>query len=162
MIGEAGRITVWAIAAAAAAGVVVRPFRLPEALWACTGAALALGLGLLPWSAGLAAVGEGADVYLFLIGMMLLSEIARREGLFDWLAVEPVDPRLARHHPVADPDPARGRGRGLLALPEDRSRGHAARVGRGHRGEATGPPLTHRLAQAHQYLFMANVVMHAR
>jgi arsenical pump membrane protein len=26
------------------------------------------------------------DVYLFLTGMMLLSEIARRKGLFDWLA----------------------------------------------------------------------------
>jgi arsenical pump membrane protein len=31
-------------------------------------------------------VGKGIDVYLFLIGMMLLSEIARREGLFDWVA----------------------------------------------------------------------------
>jgi arsenical pump membrane protein len=31
-------------------------------------------------------VGKGTDVYLFLIGMMLLSEVARREGLFDWVA----------------------------------------------------------------------------
>ena len=30
-----------------------------------------------------AAVARGADVYLFLAGMMLLSEMARREGLFD-------------------------------------------------------------------------------
>ena len=29
---------------------------------------------------------SGTDVYLFLIGMMLLSELARQEGLFDWLA----------------------------------------------------------------------------
>jgi arsenical pump membrane protein len=31
---------------------------------------------------------RGLDVYLFLAGMMLLSEAARREGLFDWLAIE--------------------------------------------------------------------------
>jgi len=32
------------------------------------------------------AAGQGTDVYLFLTGMMLLSELARREGVFDWLA----------------------------------------------------------------------------
>ena len=31
---------------------------------------------------------KGGDVYLFLSGMMLLSEIARREGLFDWVAAQ--------------------------------------------------------------------------
>jgi arsenical pump membrane protein len=31
-------------------------------------------------------VAKGTDVYLFLTGMMLLSELARREGVFDWLA----------------------------------------------------------------------------
>jgi arsenical pump membrane protein len=36
-------------------------------------------------------VAKGGDVYLFLIGMMLLSEIARKEGLFDWLAVTTVN-----------------------------------------------------------------------
>jgi len=29
---------------------------------------------------------KGIDVYLFLIGMMLIAELARREGLFDWMA----------------------------------------------------------------------------
>ena len=29
---------------------------------------------------------KGLDVYLFLVGMMALAEVARREGLFDWLA----------------------------------------------------------------------------
>ena len=33
-----------------------------------------------------AGVVKGIDVYLFLTGMMLLSETARQEGLFDWLA----------------------------------------------------------------------------
>src|SRR5947209_12592243 len=31
-------------------------------------------------------VAKGADVYFFLTGMMLLAELARSEGLFDWLA----------------------------------------------------------------------------
>ncbi len=79
-------ILIWAICALATAGVIVRPFKLPEAVWAVLGAVLLVLLGLLPWRAALEAVGKGVDVYLFLIGMMLLSEIARREGLFDWLA----------------------------------------------------------------------------
>jgi len=45
---------------------------------------------LLSWRMAVAAVGRGADVYLFLIGMMLLSEVARKEGLFDWLATQAV------------------------------------------------------------------------
>ena len=77
---------IWAIAAAAAAGVILRPFAWPEFIWAVIGAALLVLLGLLPWQAGLAAVARGTDVYLFLTGMMLLSELARREGLFDHLA----------------------------------------------------------------------------
>lgn len=32
------------------------------------------------------AVRKGMDVYLFLIGMMIMSELARREGVFDWIA----------------------------------------------------------------------------
>jgi len=79
-------ILIWLIAAVAAAGVVVRPFRLPEAVWAVGGAVLLVSCGLLPISAAFAGVAKGLDVYLFLIGMMLLSETARREGLFDWVA----------------------------------------------------------------------------
>ena len=79
-------LEIWSIATLAAAGVVVRPFRTPEAMWAVLGAAVVIASGLLPWRAGLAAVGKGADVYLFVTGMMLLSETARREGLFDWVA----------------------------------------------------------------------------
>lgn len=43
-------------------------------------------LRLLPLSQAGIAVTNGADVYLFLTGMMLLSELARREGVFDFLA----------------------------------------------------------------------------
>ena len=79
-------LAVWTLAAVATAGVVARPFKLPEAVWAVSGAALLLLAGLLPWADGIAAVGRGLDIYLFLTGMMLLSETARREGLFDGLA----------------------------------------------------------------------------
>ena len=81
----------WGIAALATAGVIVRPWRLPEATWAVLGAAALLLSGLLSWSDALAGVAKGLDVYLFLAGMMLLAELARREGLFDWLAAFAVE-----------------------------------------------------------------------
>jgi arsenical pump membrane protein len=76
----------WNIAAVATAGVILRPFGVPEAIWAVGGAALLVGLQLLSPEDALTGVGRGADVYLFLTGMMLLAEVARKEGLFDWLA----------------------------------------------------------------------------
>lgn len=76
----------WTIAAVATAGVIIRPFDWPEAIWAVTGAALLVILRLLSPGDALAGVANGTDVYLFLTGMMLLAEIARHEGLFDWLA----------------------------------------------------------------------------
>ena len=87
-------LAIWAIALLATAGVIVRPFKWPEAIWAVAGAALLVVAGLMPPRAALGAVGKGGDVYLFLAGMMLLSEVARREGLFDWLAAHAV--RAAR------------------------------------------------------------------
>jgi len=84
LIGAAEAI--WILAALATAGVILRPWRLPEAIWAAAGAAALVLFGLLPWRDALRAVGQGTDVYLFLIGMMLLAELARQEGLFDWLA----------------------------------------------------------------------------
>lgn len=79
-------LATWGIAALATLGVIVRPFSWPEAIWAVLGAALLVVLGLLPWHVALDGVAKGTDVYLFLVGMMLLAEIARKEGLFDWLA----------------------------------------------------------------------------
>ena len=97
------QILVWLVAALAIAGVLLRPFHLPEAVWAAAGAMALVLLRLLPWPAALDAVARGNDVYLFLAGMMLLSEIARREGVFEWVA------RLAVHA-------ARGSPRRLFAL----------------------------------------------
>ncbi|MGB6892887.1 MAG: arsenic transporter [Xanthobacteraceae bacterium] len=76
----------WTVAALATAGVVVRPFNLPEAIWAVAGAVLLVVLGLISIPDALTGVAKGTDVYLFLFGMMLLAEIAREEGLFAWLA----------------------------------------------------------------------------
>ena len=45
-----------------------------------------MALRLLPLKLAAQAVARGSDVYLFLIGMMLLSELAREQGVFDWLA----------------------------------------------------------------------------
>ncbi|NPV23356.1 arsenic transporter [Bradyrhizobium aeschynomenes] len=81
----------YAIIILATAGVIVRPFRLPEAIWAVTGAVLLVALGLLPAAGALAGIRKGVDVYLFLIGMMLIAELARREGLFDYLAAYAVE-----------------------------------------------------------------------
>lgn len=67
-------------------GIIIRPFKLPEAVWAVLGALILCCSGLMPWWEALHAIGKGADVYLFLIGMMMASELARREGLFDFLA----------------------------------------------------------------------------
>ena len=79
-------VLVWSIVAVTIAGVVFRPRDWPEAVWACLGAFILVVSGLLPLSQAGIAIAKGIDVYLFLTGMMLLSELARREGVFDWLA----------------------------------------------------------------------------
>jgi arsenical pump membrane protein len=81
----------WSIIGLATAGVIVRPFRLPEAIWAVAGAVALVLLGLLSWHDALNGVRKGLDVYFFLIGMMLTAELARCEGLFDYLAAFAVD-----------------------------------------------------------------------
>ena len=77
---------VWIIAALTIGCVLARPRDLPEAVFAFAGAVGLVVCGLLPLSEAWHAVGKGLDVYLFLTGMMLLSELARREGVFDWCA----------------------------------------------------------------------------
>jgi arsenical pump membrane protein len=74
------------IAAVAIAGVILRPWRLPEALWAVLGAITLTVSSLISPADAVLAIRKGTDVYLFLTGMMVLAEFARHEGLFDWLA----------------------------------------------------------------------------
>lgn len=85
---------IWIIAAATLLLILARPWRVSEGVWACSGAALLVAFRIVSPGDALAAVGRGTDVYLFLTGMMLLAELARREGVFDWIAAEAV--QLAR------------------------------------------------------------------
>ena len=73
-------IVTWTISAASVCGVIIRPRNWPEAWWAGSGALLLVCLSLISPAHALVAVEKGTDVYLFLIGMMLLAELARREG----------------------------------------------------------------------------------
>jgi arsenical pump membrane protein len=75
-----------AISVLTAIALVVRPFRWPEAVWAVLAAFVLLVTGLLSVSDAFSGIAKGLDVYLFLTGMMLISEMARKEGLFDWMA----------------------------------------------------------------------------
>jgi arsenical pump membrane protein len=77
---------VWLIAAAMIACVLFRPGNWPEAVWAVGGAGLLVATRLISLPHAGRAIAKGADVYLFLTGMMLMAELARREGVFDWLA----------------------------------------------------------------------------
>ncbi|WP_265920448.1 arsenic transporter [Cupriavidus nantongensis] len=79
-------LLIWSVAALTTAGVLFRPFRLPEAFWAAGGALLLCATGLMALPEALAAVLRGYDVYLFLAGMMLIAELARKTGLFDHVA----------------------------------------------------------------------------
>ncbi len=79
-------VSIWIICALSIAGVIIRPFKTPEFIWAVLGAVTLLVLGLLTPKESLLGITKGTDVYLFLIGMMLLAETARSEKLFDWLA----------------------------------------------------------------------------
>lgn len=89
MTGSMG--ATWAITGLATAGLIARPMRWPEWIWAVSGAVLLILIGLMPLDVAGVAVGKGLDVYLFLTGMMLLSETAREHGVFDWIDAVAVD-----------------------------------------------------------------------
>ena len=66
--------------------MLARPGGIAEVYWVGGGALLLVMLRIIPLRLAGKAVAEGTDVYLFLTGMMLLSELARMYGVFDWLA----------------------------------------------------------------------------
>ena len=80
------RVITWIITAIAVTGVVIRPFDLMEAIWPVGAVAALLLFGLIKPGVAYAGIAKGTDVYLFLTGMMLLAEVARKEAFFDWLA----------------------------------------------------------------------------
>jgi arsenical pump membrane protein len=77
---------IWIISLTSIALMLVRPRGLAEYVWAGSGSLLLLALRLISPDTALHAVRQGIDVYLFLAGMMMLAELAREEGVFDWVA----------------------------------------------------------------------------
>ncbi len=83
-------VFIWTIALASIALVLIRPKGLPEAWWATLGAVMLIVCRLISPDTAMTAIKKGLDVYLFLIGMMIMSELARREGVFNWVAAQAV------------------------------------------------------------------------
>jgi len=83
---EIAHIVLPLIVAVSIALMLTRPRGIPEVWWISGGAVLLIVLRLVPLKLAGQAVAKGSDVYLFLIGMMLLSELAREQGVFDWVA----------------------------------------------------------------------------
>jgi arsenical pump membrane protein len=79
-------ILIWIISFVSIVCMLIRPRGIAEAYWAWGGAILLCVCGLLPLRRAGHAVYEGVDVYLFLTGMMILAELAREEGVFNWVA----------------------------------------------------------------------------
>jgi arsenical pump membrane protein len=90
-------ILIWSVALLGIFCMLIRPRKIPEAWWACGGAILLLLCRLIPLPQAAHAVQEGFDVYLFLAGMMILAELAREQGVFEWVA------GLAAQHALGSP-----------------------------------------------------------
>jgi arsenical pump membrane protein len=78
--------SIWIISLSSILLMLIRPRGIAEAWWVGGGAVLLVLTRLLPLAGAAHAIHQGLDVYLFLIGMMLLAETARHEGVFDWIA----------------------------------------------------------------------------
>lgn len=77
---------IWFLSLAAIVCMLLRPWRIGEAVWIGAGAVLLIVVRLISPQQAAQAAAKGADVYFFLTGMMLLAELARHEGVFDWIA----------------------------------------------------------------------------
>jgi arsenical pump membrane protein len=66
--------------------MLIRPRAIPEVYWVGAGVLLLLALRLVSLQLAGRAMAKALDVCLFLIGMMLISELAREHGVFDWLS----------------------------------------------------------------------------
>lgn len=66
--------------------MLIRPHNLAEVYWISGGVILLLALRLIGFGLAWLACGKALDVCFFLIGMMLLCELAREHGVFDWIS----------------------------------------------------------------------------
>ncbi len=85
-----GYMVLGLIVAASILLMLIRPRGIAEVWWISGGAVLLVALRLVPLKLAGHAIAEGTDVYLFLIGMMLISELAKEQGVFDWVAATAV------------------------------------------------------------------------
>src|SRR5712672_3071681 len=85
-IPHVSAVLIWTISLASILCMLLRPRRIGEAYWVCGGAILLVLTRLIQLPQAGHAICEGLDVYLFLTGMMILAELAREEGVFDWVA----------------------------------------------------------------------------
>jgi arsenical pump membrane protein len=85
-MSHTAELLIWAISLASIVCMLVRPLGIAEAYWACGGALILAVTRLIPLGAARQGVRTGWNVYLFLAGMMILAELAREEGVFDYLA----------------------------------------------------------------------------
>jgi len=79
-------ILILLIIAASIVLMLMRPRDIAEVYWISGGVALLLASRLITWRLTERALLKSLDVCLFLIGMMLLSELAREHGVFGWLS----------------------------------------------------------------------------
>lgn len=66
--------------------MLIRPRDIAEVYWISGGVVLLLSLRLISVRSAWLASGSALDVCFFLIGMMLLCELAREHGVFDWMS----------------------------------------------------------------------------
>lgn len=78
--------SIWIIVAISIGLMLIRPRNIPEVYCIGAGALLLLILRLVPIRVAGQAIAKAVDVCFFLTGMMLLSELAREQGVFDWLS----------------------------------------------------------------------------
>ena len=81
-------LAIWFVFLAGIILMLARPRRIPEVWWVCGAAAILIVFRLISLKTAWHATAEGIDVYLFLTGMMLLAELAKSHGVFDWLATK--------------------------------------------------------------------------
>src|SRR5258708_2046510 len=67
-------------------GIMIRPWKITEALFALGGAILLLLLGLISPTTAFSTLLADWNTFGFFLGMMSLSALAETAGLFDWLA----------------------------------------------------------------------------
>jgi arsenical pump membrane protein len=66
--------------------MLIRPRGIPEVYWISAGVLALLVFRLITFRLAWKASGKALDVCFFLIGMMLLCELAREHGVFEWIS----------------------------------------------------------------------------